>query len=89
LDEISAHPSLSNFDIELWTALVRVTRSREGSPQTVKDAVHRCIAAHPQLQQLWDEILSPPVPDWEKEEQEHRRKADEARHRSFKQTRDA
>jgi hypothetical protein len=88
LDEITARDALSNFDIELWTALLRISGGYEGLPSAIEQAARRGIARHPELQRHWDELTSPPKLDWRKEEEKRQQRAYRERDRRFRKHRE-
>ncbi len=88
LDEIAVRDALSNFDIELWTALLRINGWHDGFPSLVEQAARRGIVRHPELQRHWDEITAPPKLDWRKEEEKRQRRANRERNQRFRKHRE-
>jgi hypothetical protein len=87
LDEITAREALSNFDIQLWTSLLRANGGFEGFPPIIEQAARRGIDRHPELQRHWDELTAPPKSDWRKEEQSRQEKRNREKQRRFRKHR--
>jgi hypothetical protein len=83
LDEITARETLSNFDIQLWTSLLRANGGFEGFPLIIEQAARRGIDRHPELQHHWDELTAPPKVDWRQEEQSRHAKREREKQRRF------
>jgi hypothetical protein len=88
LDEIAAREGMTNFDVELWRSLLRVSGGFEGFPSAIEQAARRGIDRHPELQRYWEEIIAPPDLDWRKEEQRRQEKARRVKQRRFRKHRE-
>jgi hypothetical protein len=69
LIEIGSKENLTDFDITLWTDLVRSQQSLDGIPDEVRSAASLGIQHHSILTERWEQIIAPPKRNWRKEEQ--------------------
>ncbi len=53
LDEIASEDTLSEFDVELWTSLVRYWWGRAATTGEIDLFVQRGLKKHPQLKKPW------------------------------------
>jgi len=82
-NEITAKDELSNFDIELWAALVRSQRGEDGVLDPVRSIALRSVAKHAVLKSSWDEYEGPVPDDWRKQEAARSAKAERSKQRRY------
>ena len=87
LDEITAKNTLSNFDIELWAALVRSQRGEDGVRDPVRSAALTSVAKHPVLKSSWDEYEGPMSDHWRKQEVAENAKAAQKKQKRYQEHR--
>lgn len=73
IGQITAKDTLSNFDAELWTALVRSQRGENGVQEPFRSVALTSVAKYPALQLTWDEIQGPVSDHWKKEEEKRQK----------------
>ena len=83
LIEISSKESLADFDIALWTDLVRSQQSSDGFPEEVRSAASRGTEQHSILSARWEQIIAPPKRDLKKEEHDRKTRYENERAQRF------
>jgi len=83
LTEIGGMQSLAEFDINLWTDLVRSQQALSGIPDEVRSAASFGIERHSILAERWQQIIAPPKRDWNKEEQDRKARREEEQAKRF------
>jgi hypothetical protein len=87
MQEVSNKPSLSNFDISLWSDLASIALGKESIDNDVQTAIDAATARHPQLATMWSNLNRRPIPDWEKENDARRKKHQRDQARKIAQSR--
>jgi hypothetical protein len=83
LIEISSKAALTDFDVALWTDLIRSQRSSDGFPEDVRSAASQGIEQHSILSTRWEQIIAPPKRDLQKEEHDRRTQHEKERAQRF------
>jgi hypothetical protein len=87
LTEIGSKENLDNFDIALWTDLVRSQQSANGVSEEIRPAVSLGRERHSILEQHWEQITAPPKRDWRKEEEDRKAHQEQEQVRKFSEHR--
>lgn len=83
LIEIGSKDTLSKFDTQLWTDLIRSQQSADGISEEIRPAVSFGIERHSALKPLWEELIAPPKRDWRKEQNERKTHREQQRAQKF------
>jgi len=83
LIEIASKEIPTDFDIKLWSDLVRSQQSADGIPEQVSSAARLGTTHHSILSERWEQITAPPNRDWRKEQQDQKIQREKERENRF------